>query len=204
MTMSNSRPVVVVVDDEGSIRKAVARTLKAMEVHVVLFDSAKACLDYLSDSPCDLLITDIKMPEMDGIALLEEVKSLVPWLPVMMVTGFGDVPLAVKALKMGASDFIEKPLERDSFLVSVRKLLETTNPGDALLGKTLTKAECRILQFILTGQSSKDIANRFHRSVRTVELHRQHIMQKMGVKNVVELVQRVNALGQGSAELAQD
>jgi FixJ family two-component response regulator len=132
---------------------------------------------------------------MDGIELLKCAKEQAPWLPVLMVTGFGDVPLAVKALKMGASDFIEKPLERVSFLACVKTLLEKSRHLDVMLGKTLTKAERRILQFIVTGQSSKDISDQLCRSTRTVELHRQHIMRKMGVKNVVELVQRVNAMG---------
>ena len=198
--MAGNPQTVVVVDDEASIRKALVRALKALDVRVVSFGSAKECLTYLSVSPCHLLITDIKMPEIDGLELLQQVRNLVPWLPVIMVTGFGDVPLAVKALKMGASDFIEKPLNRDSFLFSVRTLLERSDGLDGLPGQTLTWAERRILQFISAGHSSKDIADRLHRSVRTVELHRQHIMQKMGVKNVVELVQHINELGRGPAE----
>ncbi|MCP4453240.1 MAG: response regulator transcription factor [Planctomycetes bacterium] len=186
---------VFVVDDEESIRKAIARTLKELDVEVALFGSGRECLKSIAKRPCHLLITDIKMPEMDGIELLGLAKAQTPWLSVLMVTGFGDVPLAVKALKMGASDFVEKPLERRSFLASVKTLLENSSHLDALLGKTLTKAERRIVRFIVSGQSSKDIAAQLFRSTRTVELHRQHIMRKMGVKNVVELVQRVNAMG---------
>ena len=193
--MAGHAQIVFVVDDEESIRKAISRTLKELDVEVALFGSGKECLRSISKRPCHLLITDIKMPEMDGIELLKCAKDQAPWLPVLMVTGFGDVPLAVKALKMGASDFVEKPLERSSFLASVKKLLDKSRHLDALLGKTLTKAERRILRFIITGQSSKDIAEQLFRSTRTVELHRQHIMRKMGVKNVVELVQRVNDMG---------
>jgi two-component system response regulator FixJ len=186
---------VFVVDDEESIRKAITRTLKELDVEVASFGSGKECLKWIAKRPCHLLITDVKMPEMDGIELLSCAKAQAPWLPVLLVTGFGDVPLAVKALKMGASDFVEKPLERSSFLAAVERLLDKSRHLDALLGKTLTKAERRILRFIITGESSKDIAEQLFRSTRTVELHRQHIMRKMGVKNVVELVQRVNAMG---------
>jgi two-component system response regulator FixJ len=201
--MASRSQTICVVDDEESIRKAITRTLKELDVEISSFGSGRECLTFLSKRRCDLLITDIKMPGIDGIELLKCVKDLIPWLPVLMVTGFGDVPLAVKALKMGASDFIEKPLERHSFLASVKKLLEKSSHVDALLGKTLTKAECRILRFIVTGQSSKDIAEQLFRSTRTVELHRQHIMRKMGVKNVVELVQRVNAMGLDLADGSQ-
>jgi two-component system response regulator FixJ len=201
--MANRSQTICVVDDEESIRKAITRTLKELDVEISSFGSGRECLTFLSKRRCDLLITDIKMPGIDGIELLKCVKDLIPWLPVLMVTGFGDVPLAVKALKMGASDFIEKPLERHSFLASVKKLLEKSSHVDALLGKTLTKAECHILRFIVTGQSSKDIAEQLFRSTRTVELHRQHIMRKMGVKNVVELVQRVNAMGLDLADGSQ-
>ncbi|NQV33998.1 MAG: response regulator transcription factor [Phycisphaeraceae bacterium] len=201
--MAANSQIICVVDDEESIRKAITRTLKEVDAKVSSFGSGSECLRFITKHRCDLLITDIKMAGMDGIELLKSVKDVAPWLPVLMVTGFGDVPLAVKALKMGASDFIEKPLERDSFLASVKKLLEKSRHVDALLGKTLTKAECRILRHIVTGQSSKDIAEQLFRSTRTVELHRQHIMRKMGVKNVVELVQRVNALGLDIGEWAQ-
>ncbi len=200
----NSCQVIFLVDDEPSIRRVVTRTLKELDVRVESFDSGMECLKFISKRQCHLLITDIKMPEMDGMELLIQAKAVAPWLPVLMVTGFGDVPLAVKALKMGASDFVEKPLERNSFLISVRRLLEKSRHLDELLGHTLTHAERRIIPFIVTGQSSKEIANQLFRSVRTVELHRQHIMQKIGVKNVVELVQRVNAMGIDVENVASD
>jgi len=114
--------------------------------------------------------------------LLSHAKDMAPWLSVMMVTGFGDVPLAVKALKLGASEFIEKPLARRVFLASVKRLLEKSKTMDERLGQSLTKVEMRILPLILAGQSSKDIANELFRSSRTIELHRQHIMRKVGVK----------------------
>ena len=193
--MTDMPKTIFVVDDDASIRKAITRTLKELDVEVASFGSGRECLAHLSKRQCHLLITDIKMPDMDGVELLKCMRDRAPWVPVLMVTGFGDVPLAVKTLKMGASDFVEKPLERGSFLASVTKVLDKSNHLDELLGKALTRAERRILHFIVTGLSSKDIAEQLHRSTRTIELHRQHIMRKMGVKNVVELVQRVNDMG---------
>jgi FixJ family two-component response regulator len=102
--------------------------------------------------------------------------------------------LAVQALKLGACDFIDNPLERTVFLASVIGLLEKSKNMDERIGQTLTKTEMRILPLILSGQSSKGIADQLFRSVRTIELHRQHIMRKMGVKNVVELVQCIHGM----------
>jgi two-component system response regulator FixJ len=192
---SVNRKTIFVVDDEVSIHKTVTRLLKGLTVDVHSFGSAEACLKDLLTRPCHLIITDVNLPKMDGIEFLKQARVVAPWLPVLVATGFADVPMAVKALKIGASDFIEKPLVRDSFLASVTKLLEESGHPDERLGKTLTKAERRILSLVLSGHSSKDIAGQLFRSVRTVELHRQHIMRKLGVSNVVELVQLVNATG---------
>ncbi|NQV33786.1 MAG: response regulator transcription factor [Phycisphaeraceae bacterium] len=193
--VSTNRQIICVVDDEVSMHKAVTRLLKGLDVHVIPFGSGKECLEYLSRRQCHLLIVDLNLSEVDGMELLKHAKDMAPWLSVMMVTGFGDVPLAVKALKLGASDFIEKPLERGVFLASVKGLLEKSKNMDERLGQSLTEAEMRILPLILAGQTSKKIANELFRSTRTVELHRQHLMRKMGVKNVVELVQRINGMG---------
>ena len=114
-----NNPIICVVDDEVTVLRAIERTLKSLGVQVKAYTSAKECLRYLSRHQCHLLITDFKMPDMDGLELVKRARALAPWLPVIVITGFGDVPLAVKAINMGACDFIEKPLERATFLVSV-------------------------------------------------------------------------------------
>jgi len=193
--MTGKRQCIFFVDDEESVRKVVYRTLCELNVRVELLDSGRRCLESLRNRACDLLITDVKMPAMDGIELLRRAKTIAPWLPVLIVTGFGDIPLAVRAVKMGASDFVEKPLERDRFLAVVQGLLRRSSETDRMLGKTLTRSERNILGHILVGRSSKEIAGLLHRSIRTVELHRQHIMRKMGVSNVVELIHRTHDMG---------
>jgi FixJ family two-component response regulator len=135
------------------------------------------------------------MPDMDGIELLTETKRIAPWLPVLVITGYGDVPMAVRALKAGALDFIEKPLNRKRFLSAVEAALQRSAPLDRLLGKALTRVEMRILQLILDGKSNRDIAEMFHRSLRTIEVHRNRLMRKLGVSSVVALVRRAVALG---------
>lgn len=188
------------VDDEPSLRRAIRKTLEYLGPKVNCFASAADCLERLRCKKCDLLITDVKMPDMDGIELLTETKRIAPWLPVLVITGYADVPMAVRALKAGALDFIEKPLERESFLSAVESALRRSTSPDRLLGKALTRVELRILQLILDGRSNREIAQMFHRSLRTIEVHRNRLMRKLGAGNVVSLVRRAAALG--LAELA--
>jgi two-component system response regulator FixJ len=188
------------VDDEPSLRRAIRKTLEYLGPKVNCFASAADCLERLRCKKCDLLITDVKMPDMDGIELLTETKRIAPWMPVLIITGYADVPMAVRALKAGALDFIEKPLNRESFLSAVEFALQRSTSPDRLLGKALTRVELRTLQLILDGRSNREIAQMFHRSLRTIEVHRSRLMRKVGAGNVVSLVRRAAALG--LAELA--
>jgi len=192
---TRARQHVVFVDDEPSVRKAVARTLAKLGVEVTCFSRAADCLEEIGPRMCDLLITDVKMPEMDGIALLTEVRRLAPWLPVLLITGYGDVALAVKAMKMGAADFIEKPLQKETFLQKVESILKQNTPRDTYKGRPLTMTELKVLKLIISGKSNKEIARLLGRAVRTVEDHRNHIMRKLDVHNVIELVERVGQMG---------
>jgi two-component system response regulator FixJ len=187
------------VDDEPSVRKVVARTLKCLGSDICCFADGETCLEQLRCKRCDLLITDVKMPGMDGIELLIEAKGVCPWLPVLVVTGYGDIPTAVKAVKLGAADFIEKPLERESFLSAVESLLNQLTGGDPLLGQPLSKTEMKVLRLILDGSNSREVARLLHRAPRTIEDHRHNIMHKLGVHNPIELVKR--AAGMGLVEL---
>ena len=178
------------VDDEPKVCKMVGRTLEQAGLKVTCFTDPTDCLGQLRCRTCDLLITDVKMPEMDGIELLTEVKRIIPSLPVIVVTAYGDVPMAVKALKAGASDFIEKPLDRESFLSTVDSVLKQNAQTHRPISGVLTKKEMEVLRLILDGKSTKDIARLQHRSVRTIEDHRSRIMRKLGVDNLVDLVKQ--------------
>jgi two-component system, LuxR family, response regulator FixJ len=183
------------VDDEPKVRMVVRKTLERVGVNVTCFADAETCLARLESVPCDLLITDVKMPGKDGIELLLEVRKERPWLPVVVVTGFGDVPMAVRALKGGAADFIEKPLDREAFLETVQRLLEENADRNAVANHDLTKTEMRILHLILEGKNNREIAAELHRSPRTIEVHRSHVMHKMGAGNIVELLRRAADVG---------
>jgi FixJ family two-component response regulator len=183
------------VDDEPKIRDVVGETLKESGFEVSCFSCAADCLERLRSRTCDLLITDVKMPDMDGMELLTETQRFAPWLPVLLVTGYGDVPMAATAFKAGAVDFVEKPLNRKTLLSAVELVLKRINPLDPILGKTLTRTEKRVLRLILDGKTNKEIAYIFGRAVKTIEVHRSRIMRKLDVGNAVDLVKRAAVMG---------
>jgi len=186
---------IVVVDDEPKVCQIVSKTLEREGIHVRSFPGARECLVHLAVERCDLLITDVKMPEMSGIELLQEVRELLPWLPVLIITAYGDVPMAVGAMKAGAVDFIQKPLDRDALLQTVQSLLERSPAQVAMAQCALTRTEMRILYLILDGKNNREIANTLHRSPRTIEVHRGHVMQKLDASSVIELLRRAADLG---------
>jgi two-component system response regulator FixJ len=183
------------LDDEPTVREVVRETLENSNFTVSCFDSPFECLTRLRSKKCDLLITDLKMPEKDGIELLKDVKHLAPWVPVLMITGYGDIPTAVKAMKAGAVDFIEKPLDKKNFVRKIRSILKKNVATHSNLGTSLTRTEKRILQLVIDGMSNKEISTLLHRSARTIEVHRAHIMHKLGVDNLVDLVKCVATMG---------
>jgi two-component system response regulator FixJ len=186
---------VVFVDDEPGVCDAVRKTLERVGIRVQCFPSAQDCLAHLAENRCDLLVTDVRMPGKDGLELLREVRRQLPWLPVVVVTGYGDVPMAVRAMRSGAVDFLEKPLDRQTLLDTVRTLLERDAAQSRLFDLALTETEMRVLRFILDGRNNRDIAVAMHRSPRTVEAHRSNLMRKLGASNVVELLRRAADAG---------
>jgi two-component system response regulator FixJ len=185
---------VFFVDDEPAVCKAVELTLRRC-YSVKCFVSARRCLNTLRNSECDLLITDVNMPDMDGIELLKEAKKLYPTLPVLVVTGYGDIPLAVRAVKSGAENFIEKPLQSTTLLRLVETALKKADIVNPLTHKKLTAVELKVLKLLVAGKSNKEIARLLNRSIRTIEDHRSHIMCKLGACNIVDLVKMATSTG---------
>lgn len=183
------------LDDERKIRDVVKETLEESGIEVECFNSPAECLARLRSKKCDLLITDLKMPEKNGIELLAEAKHIAPWVPVLVITGYGDIPTAVRAIKGGAVDFIEKPLAKESFVRKIKSILQRSAPGDIQLGKSLTRTEASILRLIIKGKSNREIASLLNRSIRTIEVHRAHLMQKLGIDNVIDLIKWGAAMG---------
>ena len=181
---------VLVIDDDQKVCRAIRKTLEQEGRKVTSLTIAADYLERPHFADCDLVIADVEMPGASGMDVLAEVRRCAPWLPVVLMTDFGDVRTAARAFKMGADDFIEKPIGRETLLLAVEAALARITPRDPLLGTSLTRAERRILHLILQGRSNKETAHLLNRSVRTIEVHRNRIMKKMGVGNLVDLVKR--------------
>ena len=132
------------VDDDAGIRKLISEELEGAGYKVNCFNNAADCLEQLSKQSCDLLITDVKMPGMDGMALLSRARRVAPWVSVIVITGFGNIPMSVLAIKLGAVDFIEKPLDRKAFLHKVTTILKQNDFAHASTGRVLTKVEKKV------------------------------------------------------------
>ena len=193
-------PLVFVVDDDDAVRKAVSRSVAAAGVSVESFSSAQECIGALKKNVCHLLITDFNMPKMNGIELVARAKKLQPLLPVIVVTGFGEIQLAVKAIKCGASEFVEKPLDEESFIPLIKNSVRCVEKADSLHGQALTEAELKVLTLVAEGKVNKEIAYELDRSIRTVENHRHRIGRKLNVSSTAELVKIAIGLGLTAVE----
>jgi two-component system response regulator FixJ len=191
-----ANPVVHIVDDDEAVRRSLAFMLSSAGLAVRVYESAGAFLDGLDQVQCGCLITDIRMPEMTGIELLQRIKGRNPCLPAIVITGHGDVPLAVEAMKAGAIDFIEKPFDEEAILSAVKTALEQSEEGDeegdlatvtARLA-SLSERERQVLEGLVAGHPNKVIANTLGISPRTVEVYRANLMTKMEAKSLSELI----------------
>jgi two-component system response regulator FixJ len=191
----SGNPVVHIVDDDEAVRHSLAFMLGSAGLSVRLYDSARAFLDLLDPSAHGCLVTDVRMPDMTGIELLAEIKAKAPYLPAIVITGHGDIPLAVEAMKAGAVDFIEKPFEDEVLLKAVEAALKKIDgDGDAQIQEvfsrlaSLSERERQVLEGLVAGQANKVIAAARGISPRTVEVYRANVMTKMQAKSLSELV----------------
>ena len=190
------RGKVFVIDDDEAMRDSLEFLLGAANFEVILFESAQHFLEGLpSDFGC--VVSDVRMPGIDGIELLQRLKASRSPFPVLIMTGHGDVPLAVEAMKLGAVDFLEKPFEDDRLIGMIETALaenESGSKNDALSADmaarvaSLTQRERQVMQGLVTGQSNKVIAREYDISPRTVEVYRANVMTKMQAGNLSELV----------------
>jgi two-component system response regulator FixJ len=189
--------VVHVIDDDEALRESLAFLLRSAKLEVRSFDSAKAFLDVLPDAALGCVITDVRMPDMSGIELLRRLKELKLDVPVIVITGHGDITLAVEAMKMGAADFFEKPFDDDLLLASVRAALrqqkDQTKRGAERAEiehriSSLSPREKDVLAGLIEGRANKQIAFDLGISPRTVEIYRANLMNKMQANSLSDLV----------------
>ncbi len=184
-----------IVDDDDAVRQSLAFLLSSAGPAVRLYDSAtRRFLPASHSAQGGCLITDMRMPGMSGLELLHELRAKARAMPAIVITGHGDVPLAVEAMKAGAVDFIEKPFEEEAILNAVRRALEqsTDENGDgnivAARLATLSERERQVLEGLVAGQPNKTIAHGLGISPRTVEVYRANLMAKMQAKSLSELI----------------
>jgi two-component system response regulator FixJ len=195
---------VYIVDDDEAVRDSLSVLLEAIGHRVRTFGLAKDFLDAAPALPMGCLIADIRMPEIDGLELQRALNERALQFPMIVITGHGDVPLAVRAMKAGALDFIEKPFATPTILASVEAALsriESTGQRDPATQAALAKLELlsprerEVLEGLLAGLPNKTIAYDLAISPRTVEIHRARVMDKMGARSLSELIRLALAAG---------
>jgi two-component system response regulator FixJ len=196
--------IIYVIDDDEAVRQSLEFLLKTAGVAVRSFDSAKAFLDILPQVGFGCIITDVRMPEITGIDLLRKVKEVNRDLPVIVITGHGEISLAVEAMKIGAADFLEKPFDDDHLLAAVHNALD--READQVKRKAqvsdiqdklaaLSNRERQVLEGLVAGNANKTIAFDLGISPRTVEIYRANVMTKMGANSLSDLVRMAMTAG---------
>jgi two-component system response regulator FixJ len=202
--MPSDEAIVHVIDDDEAVRHSVAFLLKAAKIPVRTYESAVAFLDVAAQVKSGCVITDVRMPEVSGIDLLRRLRELKIGIPVIVITGHGDVPLAVEAMKIGAVEFLEKPFDDDVFLSAVRSALNRQDIDSRRQAEraeidgrlaTLSNRERDVLDGLVTGHANKQIAFDLGISPRTVEIYRANLMTKMQAASLSDLVRMAMTAG---------
>lgn len=196
--------IVHIVDDDRAMRDSLAFLMGASGIAACVHDSARAFLDALPRLSVGCVVTDVRMPDMTGIDLLKALRLERPELPVIVVTGHGDIALAVEAMKLGAADFLEKPFDDHTLLAAVSRAIGHVHEGErreaeaagiaARLGQ-LSPRERQVLEGLVEGKANKVIAYDLDISPRTVEVYRANVMTKMQAASLSHLVRMALAVG---------
>ncbi len=195
---------IYIIDDDDAVRQSLQFMLKATGITARTFESAKAFMEVLPQISSGCIVTDVRMPEVTGIDLLRHVMKTNPDLPVIIITGHGDISLAVEAMKIGAVDFLEKPFDGQQLLTAVRSALSR----EADTGKrkadlvaiqdklaALSNRERQVLEGLVAGSANKNIAFDLGISPRTVEIYRANLMTKMAANSLSDLVRMAMMAG---------
>ena len=178
---------VFYADGDRSSGGHIPAAIRRAGLKLTCFRGIQDCLGSLASSRCDLLISNVRRPKVEGIQLLVRSRCIIFGLPVVMLVDRGDIGTAVRAIKAGALDCLERPAKTPELLAAIDRGLNASARQEGALSVRLSPMEKRVLSLILQGYSNHDIASVLTRSERTVEVHRYHVMHKLGVRNVVEL-----------------
>lgn len=199
-----SKQTVFVVDDDDAVRDSLAMLLRSVGLPVETFDSGIAFMERFRPDMAGCLVLDIRMPKMSGLEVQQKLHELGAALPVIFITGHGDIPMAVQAIKEGAADFIQKPFRDQDLLDRIHVALEqdvrqrsadTQRATIASRYESLTEREREVMLMVVAGKANKVIALDLDLSQRTVEIHRARVMEKMQARSLADLVKMAIDLG---------
>jgi len=206
-SMIESEPFVFVVDDDLSVRRSTERLIRAAGLKVQTFTSAEEFLKNARFEGPACLVLDVRMPGFSGMDLQSELTQSGIHIPIIFITGHGDIPMSVRAMKAGAVEFLTKPFRSRSLLEAVRAAIETDRSAHKARSETgelrqryeqLTPREREVMALVVAGQLNKQVAGELSTTERTIKFHRAHIMQKMGVESLADLVRMAEKLGVSS------
>jgi FixJ family two-component response regulator len=204
VSASAREPIVVIVDDDASMRRALSNLFQSVGLEVELFGSASEMLQTKLPNVASCLVLDVRLPGLSGLDFQAELAKANIHIPIIFMTGHGDIPMSVRAMKGGAVDFLTKPFRDQDMLDAVvtaierdrkrREADEIVATLQALL-ETLTPREREVLALVSSGLMNKQVAAELGLAEITVKLHRGHIMRKMGAKSLADLVRKAETLG---------
>jgi FixJ family two-component response regulator len=203
--MTDTLPTVFVVDDDNAVRKGLVRLLKSAGYRTESFASADEFLEYWKTNPAPgCVVLDIQMPGLDGLQLQEQLQHSTHGIPIIFITGHGDIPSSVKAMKAGAVDFFSKPFNDEDLLQAIREAIQRDHQAsneraerNSVAGRfaTLTPREREVLELVVRGMLNKQIAAALRASEKTIKIHRGRVMEKMKVQSVADLVRAAEKIG---------
>jgi len=208
---SSPEPVVFVIDDDASVRDSLKNLLESVGLHTELFDSTQTFLDFCRPDVASCLVLDVRLPGLTGLEFQNELLRLGISLPIIFITGHGDIPMSVRAMKLGAVEFLTKPFRDQDLLEAVRVALERDRArrrdDKTLVGlrshyASLTAREKEVIGFISAGLSNKQIAAEMGISDATVKVHRANVMRKMQARSLADLVRMADLLRVSQASVA--
>ncbi len=196
-SLMTNKPTIFIIDDDEGIRDGLTMLLESIGQACCSFDSATSFLKAYNDNMSGCIVLDIRMPKMSGLELQRKLNELKCLLPMIFITGHGDIPMAVEAMRLGALDFVRKPFNEQDLIDRINEALEFDEKrNDEVISElnlknkfeSLSKRELDVLERVTSGVMNKVIAAELGISERTVEVHRSHVMDKLGVKTLAELV----------------
>ncbi len=206
--MNQSAPCVLLVDDEDNVRRALSRLLTSAGYRVTTFSSARAFLDAYSIQSTGpaCVVLDVRLPDLNGLRVQRELQSANAILPIIFITGHGDVPMCAQAMKAGAVDFLTKPVQAPDLLRAIERSVawaeqahreKAEREGIRRRFETLTFREREVMELVITGRLNKQIASDLGTVEATIKVHRARVMEKMQVKSLAELVHLAERAGIG-------